>query len=127
MNSHHKNGFTLVELLIAVMILSVTISGVLLLYVTSMVSSQLAWDKTVATTHAQYVLEEAQTHDTIEKVKQFNWQGWAKVQRLNTLPEEKIDVALKDLSPRLLDVAVTVRWERNARAHEVLLKTKLAK
>ena len=47
MSFKRNKGFTLVELLIAVLILVVTIGGVLLLYVTSMISSQLAWDTTV--------------------------------------------------------------------------------
>jgi prepilin-type N-terminal cleavage/methylation domain-containing protein len=122
-----KKGFTLVELLIAVFILSVTISGVLLLYVTSMMSSQLAWDTTVATSHAEYILEEAQTLDSIDKIKNFNWQGWAEVQGLNTLTSEKIDVAFSDIGTNLLGIQVTVRWMSKSRQRDVVLKTKLAK
>ncbi len=127
MTVKNKKGFTLVELLIAVFILSVAIGGVLLLYVTSMMSSQLAWDTTVATSHAEYVLEEAQTHDSIDEILRFNWKGWANGQGLNTLPNESIDVSFSDLSNKLLDMRVTVHWSRKSRAHNVALKTKIAK
>ncbi len=127
-----EKGFTLVELLIAVFILSVAIGGVLLLYTTSMMSSQLAWDISVATSHAEYVLEEAQTHDSIDEITRFNWKGWTDVQGLNTLPSETIDIAFSDLSrdevtSPLLDMQVTVNWVRKSREHDVTLRTKIAR
>jgi len=122
----HK-GFTFVELLIAVLILSIAIGGVLLLYVTSMMSSQLAWDTTVATSHAESILEEAQTLESIDKIKNFNWKGWAEVQGLNTLPGENIDVAFSSPGNNLLGIQVTVNWATKARRQEVVLRTKLAK
>lgn len=127
MSFKRSSGFTFVEVLIAVFILSVAIGGVLLLYTTSMMSSQLAWDISVATSHAEYVLEEAQTLDSKEKVLGFNWKGWGEVQGFNTLPAENIDVAIKSLSDNLLDIQVTVDWIRKSRRHDVTLRTKLAK
>jgi len=122
-----NKGFTFVELLIAVFILAVTIGGVLLLYVTSMISSQLAWDTTVATSHAEYILEEAQRSDSIGDILVMNWKGWADGQGLNTLPGEAIDIVFSEPSSNLLDMQVTVNWTRKLREHGVTLVTKVAK
>ena len=122
-----KEGFTLVELLIAVFILAVTISGVLLLYVTSMASSQLAWDTTTATTHAEYILEEAQRLDSIGEILGLNWKAWAKAQGLTTLPEERIDIVFSEPESNLLGMQVRVSWNRKLRPHQVTLRTKVAK
>lgn len=122
-----SKGFTLVELLIAVLILAVTIGGVLLLYVTSMMSSQLAWDKTTAVTHAEYVLEEAQRSDSIGAILVMDWESWADMQGLNTLPEENIDIVFSEPSTNLLEMQVTVNWTRKLRENNVTLITKIAK
>ena len=122
-----NKGFTLVELLVAVFILAVAIGGVLLLYATSMISSQLAWDTTVATSHAEYVLEEAQRTDSIGSILIMNWEGWAVAQGLNTLPNETVDIIFSEPSSNLLDMEVTVNWTRKMRKHKVTLITKIAK
>jgi prepilin-type N-terminal cleavage/methylation domain-containing protein len=123
----NNKGFTFVELLIAVFILAVAIGGVLLLYTTSMISSQLAWDTTVATSHAEYVLEEAQRSDSIGSILVMNWEAWADGQGLNTLPGETIDIIFSEPSSNLLDMQVTVNWKRKTREHGVTLITKVAK
>ncbi|MCK5014311.1 MAG: prepilin-type N-terminal cleavage/methylation domain-containing protein [Candidatus Omnitrophica bacterium] len=123
----NNKGFTFVELLIAVFILAVAIGGVLLLYVTSMISSQLAWDMTVATSHAEYVLEEAQRSDSIGSILVMNWEEWAVDQGLNTLPGETIDIIFSEPSSNLLDMQVTVNWTRKLRSHGVTFITKVAK
>lgn len=125
--SNNKQGFTLVELLIAVLILAMAIGGVLLMYVTSMMSSQLAWDSTVAMSHAEYVLEEAQTQDSIDEILKFNWKDWAEGQGLNTLPGEKINVVFSDVKNNILDMRVAVHWVRKDRKNDITLRTKLAK
>ncbi len=122
-----NKGFTFVELLIAVMILSIAIAGALLLCTTSMMSSQLAWDTTTATSHAEYVLEEMQTQDSTDQIRNFNWVGWSEVQGLNTLPGENIEIAFLNLRPNLLDIKVTVHWMRKSRKHDIVLRTKMAK
>ena len=125
--SRRKKGFTLVELLLAVFILTWAIGGVLLLYASSMISSQLAWDTIVATSHAEHILEEMQTRDSLGDILAVNWGSWAGGQGLNTLPDETIDVSFTDSDTNLLGVGVTVNWIRKSRTRHVDLKTKITK
>jgi prepilin-type N-terminal cleavage/methylation domain-containing protein len=127
MRFKQKKGFTLVELLIAVFILSGAISGVLLLYTTSIVSSQQAWDTTVATSHGEHVLEEMLARDTLDSVLAVNWEGWVVGQRLNTLPDEVIKVTFADPDSDPLEVEVRIDWLRKSRIHNVTLNSKITK
>lgn len=120
-------GFTLVEVLMAVLILAGAIGGALLLCVTSMVSSELAWDTTVATSHAEHILEEMQDRDSVAEIVSVNWKGWAQGQGLTSLPEERIDVAFNDPKNTPLGIGVTVNWKRKLREHHITLNTELAK
>lgn len=125
--STYIRGFTLVELLIAVMVLAGAISGVLLLFSASMASSDLAWDTTVATSHAEYVLEEMQSRDSLPSIIDSDWKAWTAGQGLNTLPQETVEVVFADKSSDPLDVQVNVDWVRKSRASNVTLKTKITK
>jgi prepilin-type N-terminal cleavage/methylation domain-containing protein len=127
MRFKQKKGFTLVELLIAVFILSGAISGVLLLYTNSIVSSQQAWDTTVATSHGEHVLEEMLARDTLDSVLAVNWEGWVVGQRLNTLPDEVIKVTFADPDSDPLEVEVRIDWLRKSRIHNVTLNSKITK
>jgi type II secretory pathway pseudopilin PulG len=120
-------GFTLVEALIAVLILAGTIGGVLLMYVTSMASSELAWDTTVATSHAEHVLEEMQARESAAEITSVNWAEWARGEGLTSLPEERVDAAFSDADTTPLGIKVTVNWKRKLRDHRVSFDTELAK
>ncbi len=121
------NGFTFVELLLSVLILAGAIGGALLLYTSSMISSQQAWDTTVATSHAEYVLEDMQTRDSISNILAVDWESWVVKQRLNTLPSEAIEVTFVDPESDPLDVQVTVDWIRKLRVNRITLKTRITK
>jgi len=127
MKFKQKKGFTLVELLIAVLILAGAIGGALMLYTTSMISSQQAWDTTVAVSHGEHVLEEMQARDSLDSILTVNWKSWVREQKLNTLPDEVIEVTFADPDNDPLDVQVQVDWVRKARAQNVMLKTKITK
>jgi len=127
MNFKQKEGFTLVELLIAVFILAGAISGILMLFTTSMISSQQAWDTTVATFHGEHVLEEMQARDSLDSILTVNWRRWVEEQRLNTLPDEVIEVTFADPDNDPLDIQVQVDWVRKSRVHNITLNTRMTK
>src|SRR5690242_9923053 len=118
-----KKGFTLVELLIAVFILSVSIAGVLLLFTQSILSTEYAWDKTTATNHAEGILEEMQLRETLSEVVNTDWIGWAEKQGFNILPQESVEIHFEDPAADPLDIQVTVKWIRKLRKSQVSLRT----
>jgi prepilin-type N-terminal cleavage/methylation domain-containing protein len=125
-NKGHK-GFTLVELLLAVFILSVSIAGVLLLFTQSILSTEYAWDKTVATSHAEGVLEQMQLRETLSEIAVADWVGWAEQQGFNTLPNETIQIVFANAKADPLDIQVTVNWVRKQRNSQVTLRTQMTK
>lgn len=122
-----NKGFSLVELLLAVFILSVSIAGVLLLFSQSILSTEYAWDKTMATSHAEGILEEMQLRDTLTEVATADWAGWAVKQGFNTLPDEVITIFFADAVADPLDIQVTVNWIRKQRDSQVTLRTRMTK
>ena len=122
-----STGFTLVELLLAVFILSTSIVGILLLFSQSMLSTEYAWDKTVATSHAENILEEMQLKESLSEITNGDWNNWVRAQGLDTLPGESIDVLFANPAADPLDIQVTVNWVRKKRNAQVILRTKMTK
>ncbi len=122
-----NKSFTLVELLVAAYILLIGICGILALFVNTMTSTELAWDTTVATSHAQYILEEMQNKKTLADIQTVDWYQWAQEQKLNTLPQETFTVTYTDPTSDPLDIQVVDQWQRKSRTNNVTLRTKLTK
>ena len=117
-----SRGFTFLELLIAVCILAVSIVGLLALYSQCMFLSQRAQSMTVATSHAEYVLE--QIHRTaFASIASTNWTTWAQGAGLNTLSGEAISVSVSGTDP--LDITVTVSWNERGRTLSQTFNTKV--
>ena len=122
-----NKGFTLVELLLAVFILSVSIVGVLLLFSQSMLSTEYAWDKTIAVSHAEGVLEAMQLKNNLTDITTADWPQWAENQGFNTLPEESLEVLFTNAAADPLAIQVTVYWVRKERKSQVVLTTQMTK
>lgn len=122
-----NKGFTFIELLLAVFILSVGISAVLMLYTSSMLSAAAAWDMTVATSNVEHMLEEMQVRDSLADIVNTDWPQWAQDHGLNVLPKETFSVAFADPANDPLNIQITVRWQRQLRTNQIILKTRLTK
>ncbi len=122
-----NKGFTFIEVLLAVFILSVGISAVLMLYTSSMLSAATAWDMTVATSNAEHMLEEMQARESLSDIVNTDWAHWAQDQGLNTLPKETFSVAFADPAGDPLNIQITVNWERKLKTNQIVLKTSLTK
>jgi prepilin-type N-terminal cleavage/methylation domain-containing protein len=127
MHVHNNKGFTLVEVMIAAYILLIGICGTLLFYVNSLNSSQFAWDSTVATTHAQYILEEMQNETDLSSIISTDWDAWAKTQNLNTLPGESFQVLYADPSANPLAIQIIDQWQRKNSPNKISLATILTR
>jgi len=117
----------LAELMIAVYILLVGICGSFMLYINCMHSAQYAWDSTVATTHAQDILEEMQNKKDLRSIISTDWDQWAKQQNLNVLPGETFNVAYADPTSNPLNIQVQVQWQRTNAARSIALTTILTR
>ena len=122
-----NKGFTFIELLLAVFVLSVGISAVLMLYTSSMLSAATAWDMTVATSNAEHMLEEMQARDSLADIVNTDWPLWGQEHGLNTLPAETFSVAFADPAADPLNIQITVNWKRQLRASQIILRTRLTK
>lgn len=120
-------GFTFIELLLAVFILSVGISAVLMLYTSSMLSAATAWDMTVATSNAEHMLEEMQARGSLAGIVNTDWARWAQDHGLNTLPAEAFGIDFADPASDPLNIQITVSWQKQLRTNQVILKTRLTK
>jgi len=121
------SGITLVELMLTVFILSVGIGGVLLLLVNSMISTDYAWDVTLAVSHAESVLEEMQLQESLDDITSINWQEWVEFQEFSTLDNEQFEIVFKDVEEDPLDISVKVYWDSKERNNNIQLSTKITK
>jgi len=76
MKKRDEAGVTFVELLITVFVFTGAILGSLMFFVNAMIASQYAKDMTVATSHAEYVMEEMESRATLANITGTNWVNW---------------------------------------------------
>lgn len=118
---------TLIEILIAVFILTVGILSCLLYFSAAMNSTEIARDTTVATTHAEYVLEDMRAKSSLTEITGVNWTQWALDAGLSNLPGESIGVTYANPLSDPLNISVSVHWTRRSRASTITLQTELTK
>lgn len=106
---------TLVEILVAVFILTVGIVGSLLFLVNAMTATETARDLTTATTHAESVLEEMKSRLSLDDIQLTDWKAWAKAEGFDSLPNEQLDVQFEPPGGNPLKIDVTIRWARVGR------------
>jgi len=125
-----KKGFTLVELLLVVGFLVFAVSASLILFANCILLNEYNRSLTIATSHAQYVLEEIknQNFSTIESgINSGNWDwdaGKITTKGLSALDAETIDTNETGTTSDLLDIVITVDWQgRGGRANSMTLET----
>lgn len=128
MKKYNTKGLTLVEVLVAAFILVVGILSVFLFFTNAMKATQYAQDLTLATSHAENVLEEMKIKSTLAEITGENWTTWAQSQGFNTLPSESTSVSYPaGDSADPLDIQVTVSWTRDGRSNNIVLRTHMTK
>jgi Tfp pilus assembly protein PilV len=126
MNLRYNKSFTLIEVLVSTYILLIGICAMLSLFVYSMASAESAEDRTMATSHAEHVLESMQTMATLSDIISTDWQQWYKDKNLYTLPQEKLKVTFVDPKSDPLSVRVLVQWKRK-RVNNTFIDTLITK
>jgi prepilin-type N-terminal cleavage/methylation domain-containing protein len=122
-----NRGFTLIEVLIAAFVLVVGICSMLSLFTFSMASAESGWDRTLATSHAESMLEAMQNKPTLSEILITDWEQWASDHNLRVLPDERFRVTFKNPTANPLDIEVQVEWDRRLRTNNIVLETQLTK
>lgn len=122
-----KKAFTLIELLLAVFILAFGIASILQLFSQSILSSNAAWDLTVASSHAETLLEEMQSRETLDSIISENWDQWGRANDLNQLPDEQIQIKMNDHQMDPLPINVIISWDRSGRKQSVQFQSRFTK
>ena len=122
-----SKGMTLPEVLLAAFILTTAIAGTLMFFSQAMVAAELSRDLTLATSHAEYILEEMQEADTLGEIVTKDWNQFVLDKGLSTLSGESIVVKLTNEFSNPVDVQVVVNWTRGGRSNKVTLDTKITK
>ena len=118
---------SLLEVLIAISILSGAMLSVFLFLAKAIISTENSNDLITATSHAEYLLEEMHTRTSLANITSDNWSNWAQSAGLNTLPSETIAVNFPDTGSDPLEVQTTVSWTKNSKANAVVLTTEITK
>ena len=74
--SHSRAGFSLVEVIVSAGILALVLSATLLLFINAIILNQTSRDITIATSHAQYVLENIRNSAFANVPGQINGSAW---------------------------------------------------
>ncbi|MFH1360812.1 MAG: prepilin-type N-terminal cleavage/methylation domain-containing protein [Candidatus Omnitrophota bacterium] len=120
-----SSGMTLAELLVAMFVIVLGMLSALLFFTNSIKAGEYARDITLATTHAEYILEEMRTTSYSDLVNGDYWSGWVQSEGLNTLPSESV-VILVNAEDDPLAIETTVSWTRDGRTGNVGLTTQIA-
>ncbi|MDP8211845.1 MAG: prepilin-type N-terminal cleavage/methylation domain-containing protein [Candidatus Zapsychrus exili] len=114
-----KGGFTLVEVMVSLFIVVVGIIGSMAFFVSAIAATKTARDTTLATTHAEYILEDMQTKEGLQEIVDTDWVVfWDSLVEGNiveSLDSETVSVIYKDIDADPLNVIVLVNWETSLR------------
>ncbi len=127
-------AFTLSELLLAAAILVLVLAGLLLLFLNCLILNEANRNLTVATSHAQYIMEQIKDTDFAEVETNINAGNWdldateigSSPYNFTALNGEVINASVTQ-SGNPLGVSVTVQWnERGQRSRSTTLETLIA-
>ncbi|MCX7661092.1 MAG: prepilin-type N-terminal cleavage/methylation domain-containing protein [Candidatus Omnitrophica bacterium] len=115
-------GFTLAELMLAVAILLVVLVSILATYISCILLNQSNHNLVVASTDAQYILEQIRglTYDEIS-----NYINNLNPNFFSNLPNETVKCDDCLIGSRIADITMNVSWQESKKIRSFLLKTKI--
>ena len=131
-----RSSVTLVELMIAASVLAIAGVMLFLMFANCIILNEYNRERTLAVSHAQYVLEEMKNNDFTTLSANIGAGTWdwdeagVQAQGLASLDNEVVDAGVVDIGAAgtpLLDVTVTVTWDdRRGAARNIVLETIIA-
>lgn len=116
-----KRGFTLLELIVALGILAVVISGLLASFVYSVLLNESNANLVIAANDAQYVMEQ------IKGLAYNDIDDYEPPDFYNLQNENIAAPGITDISSGLKEVTVNVSWSERQRARSFSLSTRIAR
>ena len=112
-----KRGFTLIEVVIGSLFLTVGIVGVMAAFLSGLMLVESSRNMTEASAHARTVLEELRRESTrgLAAVVQRDWTSWTVNEGVPTLPGEQITVTFRNPASDPVEATVTVGWSERRR------------
>lgn len=111
MNWRSNQGFSLPEMLLAAIIASFALCGVLLTYITCMDTIKTSKNVSIATSAAQGLIEEIRTTPFPQILTDYDRLSFS----VNGIPSSRGIVYVDDANPELLLITVSVCWRQGNR------------
>ncbi|MCM8786680.1 MAG: hypothetical protein NC935_01345 [Candidatus Omnitrophica bacterium] len=132
MFNKNKKAFSLIEILLATVVLVVALGSIVIGFIACFILNESSRNLTIATTHAQYVLEEIKDsamarEDIKSQINNGNW-DWEEetdftTRGINRLNNETIDTEAE--GGGLVNVTVTVYWKNRGRDTNITFYTQM--
>ncbi len=107
----YTKGFTLVELLVVVAILSFILTGMIGLFIQTSTHGNMSTNKTIALNEAQGILEAVRNHDFDSIVTDYSFGGSPGDTFALTNPTGMGKIYINSADPDLLTLQVVVSWQ----------------
>lgn len=114
-------GFTLLEILVAIAILGIAITVVLQLFSADLRTISVSGDYTAAATRAQAKMREIL--DEEQPVEQTLSEATDDGYRIDTSVAETLQERTENLQVKMLEIAVTVRWTKGIKERSLTVRT----
>lgn len=126
-----NSGFTLLELMIGTAVLIIALVGLIAAYMGCFALNESARNLTIATNHAQCVMEEIRDRNVTSNITKEDWTAWAAADPpggggCNTLDTEIVQVTYPlgtTINP--LEILVTISWSDRDRIKNIQTVTLL--
>jgi len=122
-----RNGFTLLEVLVAIMILGISLGAILQQFALASRAGAASYDATLATIHAREMLEELkmlpELYEGIEQGKfddGFEWETSVELYLYDEFEEQQV---FEDINYETYRLSVVVFWRYGSRERQVGLET----
>ncbi|MFH1063279.1 MAG: hypothetical protein V1747_10420 [Candidatus Omnitrophota bacterium] len=128
--SFSTEGFTMIEIMISVMFLSIVLLGLISGYMNCLRINEMSKSTTIATEDARRILEQMRSDaiTNLADITTADWTVWAAANGLNSLTSEQIAVGYTDrdgtgnpLDDDPLEVSIVVTWQDGLRLRSLIL------
>ena len=122
----NRHAFSVVELLVAILVLTVGFFALYDLLTASMKQKRAIEQTRWALTIAESEIEHLRATDFTKLTPQQDGAFLAPITTLAQLPDAAATLTIRERSPRLKEIIVTVRWKPAHRSQQITLSTLIA-